>query len=51
MKQEMLGAGEVYFSNGREKSGFRGIDFELCQNPIFRKATPKSFKNHNGLYK
>ena len=36
MKQETYGAGEVYFSNGREKSGFHCVDFDLCPNQILK---------------
>ena len=40
MKQETCGAGGVYLSNGREKSGFRRVDFELRPNQILRNAAP-----------
>ena len=36
VKQETLGAGEVYFSSGREKSGFRRVDFDLYPNQILK---------------
>jgi len=29
VKQETFGAGKVYFSNIREKSAFRHVDFDL----------------------
>jgi len=41
VKQESYGAGEVYFSSGREKSGFRRVNFELCPNQILKKTVPK----------
>ena len=34
MKQETGGAGGVYLSSGREKSGFCRVDFEICPNQI-----------------
>ena len=40
VKQETGGAGEVYLSSGREISGFRRVDFELCPNQIIRNAAP-----------
>ena len=40
MKQETCGAGGVYLSSGREKSGFHHVDFELCPNQILRNAAP-----------
>ena len=43
MKQETLGADEVYFSTGREKSGFRHVDFDLCPNQIIEKSLWNSF--------
>ena len=43
MKQETSGAGEVYFSNGRQKSGFRRVDFDLCPNQILEKSLWNSF--------
>ena len=43
MKQETFEAGEVYLSDGREKSGFRWVDFDLCPNQIFRKTAAYSF--------
>ena len=43
MKQETLGAGEVCFSNGREKSGFHCVDFYLCPNQILEKSLWNSF--------
>ena len=36
VKQETFGAGEVYFSNGREKSGFHCVDFDLFPNQILK---------------
>ena len=36
VKQETLGAGEVCFSDGREKSGFRRVDFDLRLNQILK---------------
>ena len=38
MKQETCGAGGVYLSSGREKSGFRRVDFEICPNQISEKS-------------
>ena len=38
MKQETCGAGVVYFTNGREKSGFRCVDFDLRPNQISEKS-------------
>ena len=43
MKQETCGADGVYLSSGREKSGFRRVDFDLCPNQIFRKTAAYSF--------
>ena len=36
MKQETYGAGEVYLSSGREKLGFRRVDFDSCPNQILK---------------
>jgi len=36
VKQEACGAGRVYLSSGREKSGFRRVDFEICPNQILK---------------
>ena len=45
MKQETFGAGEVYFSSGREKSGFRCVDFEICPNQISEKVAVEFLYN------
>ena len=47
MKQETCGAGGVYFSNGREKSGFHRVDFELHPNQILEKSLWNSFLIYN----
>ena len=36
MKQETYGAGGVYLSSGREKSGFHRVDFGICPNQILK---------------
>ena len=45
MKQETCGAGGVYLSSGREKSGFRDVDFDLCPNQISEKLLWKFLYN------
>ena len=49
VKQETLGAGEVYFSSGREKSGFHRVDFDLCPNQILEKSLWNSFIIYKGI--
>ena len=49
MKQETFGAGEVYFSNEREKSGFRRVDSYLCPNQILEKSLWNSFIIYKGI--
>ena len=34
VKQETCGAGGVYLCSGREKSGFRCVDFDLRPNQV-----------------
>jgi len=43
VKQETLGAGGVYLSSGREKLGFRRVDFDLRLNQILEKSLWNSF--------
>ena len=50
MKQETWGAGRVYLSSGREKSGFRPVDFDLCPNQISEKSLWNSFIICDALY-
>ena len=50
VKQGTYGAGEVYFSNGREKSGFHCVDFDLCPNQILEKSLWNSFIIYNDLF-
>ena len=50
MKQETCGAGAVYLSSGREKSGFHRVDFELCPNQILEKSLWNSFIICDALY-
>ena len=50
MKQKTCGAGGVYLSSGREKSGFRRVDFELRPNQISEKSLWNSFEFRNVLY-
>ena len=38
VKQETCGAGGVYLSSGREKLGFRRVDFDVRPNQNFRKS-------------
>ena len=45
MKQETCGAGEVYLSSGREKSGFRRVDFALRPNQISEKVAVEFLYN------
>ena len=49
VKQETCGAGGVYLSSGREKSGFRRVDFEICPNQILEKSLLNSFIIYNGI--
>ena len=49
MKQETCGAGGVYLSSGREKSGFRHVDFDLCPNQILEKSLWNSFIIYKGI--
>ena len=49
MKQETCGAGGVYLSSGREKSGFRHVDFEICPNQISEKSMCNSFIISKGI--
>ena len=50
MKQETCGAGGVYLSSGREKSGFRRVDFDLRPNQILEKSLWNSFIIYNDLF-
>ena len=43
MKQETCGAGRVYLSSGREKSGFRRVDFDSRSNQNSEKSLWISF--------
>ena len=45
MKQETCGAGGVYLSSGREKSGFRRVDFDLHPNKISEKVAVEFLYN------
>ena len=45
MKQETCGAGGVYLSSGREKSGFRRIDFDVRPNQISEKVAVEFLYN------
>ena len=47
VKQETCGAGGVYLSSGREKSGFRSVDFDLRPNQNLE----KSLWNFSIIYK
>ena len=49
VKLETFGAGEVYLSDGREKSGFHHIDFDLCPNQILEKSLWNSFIIYKGI--
>ena len=49
MKQETCGAGGVYLSSGREKSGFRRVDFDLRPNQISEKSLWNSFIIYKGI--
>ena len=49
MKQETCGADGVYLSSGREKSGFRHVDFDLRPNQILEKSLWNSFIIYNDL--
>ena len=49
MKQETCGAGGVYLSSGREKSGFHRIDFDLRPNQILEKSLWNSFIIYKGI--
>ena len=44
MKQETCGAGGVYLSSGRERSGFRRVDFDLCPNQILERSLWNLYK-------
>ena len=50
MKQETLGVGEGYFSDGREKLRFRRVDFDLCPNQILEKSLWDSFIIYKDLF-
>ena len=50
MKQETCGAGGVYLSSGREKSGFRRVDFDLCPNQILEKSLWNSFEIYKYIF-
>ena len=45
MKQETCGAGGVYLSSGREKSGFRRVDFDVRPNQISEKVAVEFLYN------
>ena len=45
MKQETCGAGGVYLSSGREISGFRRVDYDLCPNQISEKVAVEFLYN------
>ena len=49
VKQETCGAGGVYLSSGREKSGFRCVDFDLRRNQILEKSLWNSFLIYKGI--
>ena len=49
MKQETCGAGGVYLSSGREKSGFRRVDFDSRPNQISEKSLWNSFIIYKGI--
>ena len=49
MKQETFGAGEVYFSSGRENSRFRRVNFDLRPNQILEKSLWNSFIIYKGI--
>ena len=49
MKQETCGAGGVYLSSRREKSGFRHVDFDLRPNQILEKSLWNSFIIYKGI--
>ena len=49
VKQETCGAGGVYLSSGREKSGFRRVDFVVCPNQILEKSLWNSFIIYEGI--
>ena len=49
VKQETCGAGGVYLSSGREKLGFRRVDFDLCPNQILEKSLWNSFIIYKGI--
>ena len=49
MKQETYGAGGVYLSSEREKSGFRRVDFDLRPNQISEKSLWNSFIIYKGI--
>ena len=49
MKQETCGAGGVYLSSGREKSGFCRVDFDSRPNQILEKSLWNSFIIYKGI--
>ena len=49
MKQETCGAGGVYLSSGREKSGFHRVDFDSRPNQISEKSLWNSFIIYKGI--
>ena len=49
MKQETCGAGGVYLSSGREKSGFHHVYFDLRPNQILEKSLWNSFIIYKGI--
>ena len=49
VKQETCGAGGVYLSSGREKLGFRRVDFDSCPNQILEKSLWNSFIIYKGI--
>ena len=49
MKQETCGAGGVYLPSGREKLGFRRVDFDLRPNRILEKSLWNSFIIYKGI--
>ena len=46
----MGGSGGVYLSSGREKSGFRRVDFDSRPNQNSEKSLWNSFIIRNALY-
>ena len=49
MKQETCGAGGVYLSSGREKWGFRRVNFDVRPNQILEKSLWNSFIIYKGI--